>query len=353
MKKKTTLLFSLFIVFTLISIRPKAQTTCDCWKQRDPAFQPYPFNTDISGPTPVSPYYRNDDAYGSTPITLPFSFCFYGTPVNQIYVDENGYVDFGPNASSIYSNSSSYEPQTLPLPTPSLIAPFWSDEDSRNISGPGPGLVWYKVTPTYVVIQWDSINYFASTNSSQDNSFQLIISNGTDPIIPNGNNIEFCYQQMTWGVGGAQGGTGGFGSPSNPGLVGINEGNGIGNIQYGQFNSANNSYVGPYPPASSYDGVYWLDNREFLMNGCTGNASPFEMSGGSSCDTLKICEGDTIKTSYWFYSVIPNSTVTTVLGAVPPGVSIIYNRSYGTEDSIVIQIVGSATNTGVHTISLY
>ncbi len=353
MKNKTTLLFSLFIAFTLISIKPKAQTTCDCWKTRDASFTEYPYTVDISGPTPVSPYYRNDDAYGSTILTLPFSFCFYGTPVNQIYVDMNGFVTWGNGAASMYGGSSSYEPQTLPLPAPAFIAPFWSDEDSRNLTGPGTGLVWYKVTPTYVIFQWDTVNYFGTSNSAQDNSFQLIISNGTDPIIPNGNNIEFCYGQMTWSAGTAQGAVGGFGSPNNPGLAGINEGNGTGNIQYGQFNSANNSYVGPYPPSSSYDGVYWLDNREFFMNGCTGNASPFEMSGGSACDTLKICEGDTIKTSYWFYSVIPHSTVTTVLSSAPSGVSIIYNQSYGSEDSVVIQIIGNSTNTGVHTISLY
>ncbi|HTB31293.1 MAG TPA: nidogen-like domain-containing protein, partial [Bacteroidia bacterium] len=355
MKSRITILVISFVVFTLISIKPKAQTTtCDCWKQRDNTFTEYPFNHDISGPVPTSPYYRNDDAYGTNILTLPFSFCFYGNQVNQIYINNNGFVTWGPGANALNTSSSSYEPQTLPLPVVQLISPFWSDEDTRNVSGPvSNGLVFYKVTPTYIIIQWDTVSYYGTYTSSQDNSFQLIISNGTDPIIPNGNNIEFCYQQMQWAVGNAQAGNSGFDSQLNPAEVGINEGNGVGNIQYGLFNTPTSNYAGPYPPASSYDGVYWLDNREFIMNGCTGNAPPFEMSGSTQCDTLKICEGDTVKTSYDFYSVLTGSTVATVLGSAPSGVSIIYNNASGPSDSVVVQIIGNSTNTGVHTIVLY
>ncbi len=352
--KRYKYLLGFFLLLLIYPLSSNSQTTCDCWKTRDASFTVYPFNNDISGPVPTAPFYRNDDAYNTATINLPFNFCFYGTTVTQIYLDENGYVTWGVGAASLYGGSSSYEPQSLPVPVPAFIAPFWSDEDSRNITGPGTGLTWIKIAPTYVIIQWDTVNFYGTSNSGQDNTFQMILSDGTDPIIPNGNNIEFCYGQMTWAAGSAQGATNGFGSPSNPAVVGYNEGNGVGNIQYGMFNSANSNYQGAYPPGSSYDGVYWLDDREFLMDGCHGNSAPFKMSGGSPCDTLKVCEGDTDKTSYWFYSVIPGSTVSTVMAPpAVPGVSIIYNNSYGQSDSVVFQVIGSVANVGVHTIGMY
>ena len=43
------------------------------------------------------------------------------------------------------------------------------------------------------------------------NTFQLIISDGTDTIIPANNNIAFCYGDMQWTTGAASSGIGGFG----------------------------------------------------------------------------------------------------------------------------------------------
>ena len=82
-----------------------------------------------------------------------------------------------------------------------MIAPFWADVDTR---GPLSGLVYYKVTPSSLIVIWDHVGYFASQDNLL-NTFQLIITDGTDPIVPNGN-TAFCYGEMQFTTGSASGG---------------------------------------------------------------------------------------------------------------------------------------------------
>ena len=183
----------------------------------------------------------------------------------------------------------------------------------------GPGVVWYKITPTYIVVQWDTVGGFADA-SSNDNSFEVIISNGTDPIIPNHNNIEFCYGKMNWAVGTASGGSGGFGSSSSayPAVVGINKGDGTNDTQIGLFSTGSATYSGASPPYP-WDGVYWLDGQTFIMNGCTGTTgnTPPILTGLDGCpDTLIICVGDTLKVPLNFYTILTGGTVHSALS--PP-----------------------------------
>ena len=98
-----------------------ASSSCDCWQARDTSWRIAPF----SGYT--APNYRNDD--GSTPlITLPFSFCFYGQQVNQVFINNNGNVSIG----AAYGTFSA---QGFPNPSYSMIAPFWADVDTRGKIG--------------------------------------------------------------------------------------------------------------------------------------------------------------------------------------------------------------------------
>jgi gliding motility-associated-like protein len=354
MRNRITILLALF--FTFASLRSTAQSTCNCWQPRDPSYSLVPFAHDYTTlATPVAAdYYRNDDA-ATNLITLPFSFCFFGTSVTQIYIDNNGYVAFGPKALPMFTSISSWDPSTFPSSVAEIIAPFYSDVDTRiaNSSSDVGNTVWYKITPTHIIIQWDSVGYW-DKHFNLGNTFQLIITNGTDPIVPNGNNIEFCYQNMQWAVGDAQQGNSGFDSPLNPAVVGINEGNGTGNIQYGLFNTATATYNGAYP-TSPFDGVYWLINQQFIMDGCTGNSPPI-LVGLSGCgtDTLVVCEGDTLKVPLKFYSVISGVTVNSGLSnPVVPGSSISYNNPTTQADSLVIQVIGNSSNLGYNTVDFY
>ncbi len=122
--------------------------------------------------------------------------------MDTVYINNNGTVSF-------HQAYSSFIPSGFPLTNYDMIAPFWADVDTRNVKS---GVVYYKLTPTYLIVQWDTVGYF-SGHIDKKNSFQVIMSNGSDPIIPNGNNVEFCYQSMNWTTGDASGGTHGLWRP--------------------------------------------------------------------------------------------------------------------------------------------
>ncbi len=343
MRIQNLFISALIIITVSRSLKLNAQNNCSCWKTVDTTngWHVVPFALDSDGDlVPSPPLYRNDDGV-SNPIKLPFNFCFWGKTIDTVYINNNGDISFG-------QSYSSYNPAGFPLVGWEMIAPFWADVDTRNASS---GVVYYKLTSTYLIVQWDTVGYY-SEHVDKLNSFQVIISNGHDPIIPNGNNVEVCYGSMQWTTGDASNGVNGFdGSPADPATVGVNAGDGHDYIQFGLFGVPGNSYLGQYPPFP-YDGVSWLDGKSFIFNVCNNNTPPI-VSGISPCDTLIVCIGDTLDVPVLFLS--PNQNDTSKSGLTPPvlsGVSIIRNVP-GTTDSVLLQIVGNGLNYGFHNINLY
>jgi hypothetical protein len=256
-----------------------SSTNCNCWVDLDTSFAVVPFTNG------TAPEYRNDD--GSSPqIVLPFNFCLYGANQTSVFINNNGNISF----ETPFATFSSV---AFPTADFSMVAPFWADVDTRDV---GSGLVYYKLTPTYLIVKWDHVGYY-SQQVDKLNTFQLIISNGIDPIIPGGNNVSFCYQDMQWTTGSASQGTNGFGGV--PATVGVNKGDGIDYIQIGQFDSAGTAYDGPY---GNNDEVSWLDNQTFSFNSCTStNIQPI-VSGLGFCDTVTVCAGDSVFPTVSFLS---------------------------------------------------
>ncbi len=276
----------------------------------------------------------NDD--GSTGlINIPFNFCLYGTSYTSLYVNNNGNISFG----SPYSTFSSFP---FPDPTYVMVAPFWGDVDTR-----GAGTVKYKITSTYMIVNWEAVGYYANYTDKL-NSFQLIITDGTDPILPAGNNIAFCYQDMQWTTGDASGGSGtGFGG--TPSTVGINQGApGNNYIQMGRFDQPGIAYDGGY---GNNDGVSWLDNQSLYFNVCSAtNIAPIA-SGLNNCDTIKICgSGDTLYLNGLFLApeIGQNTTISVnLLGT--PNATVISNTP-GNSATAIVQIIATAANAGINTI---
>lgn len=71
----------------------------------------------VANPTMVGSLAQDDDV---TPLTLPFTFTFNGTPYNSINVCSNGYLSFGALSGSEYSALSD-------VTTSNVIAPFADD----------------------------------------------------------------------------------------------------------------------------------------------------------------------------------------------------------------------------------
>jgi gliding motility-associated-like protein len=305
-------------------------SACQCMIPLDGTFSVVP----MSGGSP--PDYRNDDG-SSSAIPIPFSFCFYGTNYNSIYINNNGNISFG-------SAYSTFTASGFPSSQFSMIAPFWGDVDTW---GPASGLVYYKITPTAVIVKWDAVGYYSS-HTDKLNTFQLVITNGSDPLVQGGN-VSFCYGDMQWTTGDASSGTNGFGG--FPSTVGANEGNGIDYIQLGQFDSPGQSYSGPFPVGPPYEGIDWLDYKSFVFNTCnSSNIAPIP-SGIQSCDTIQVCEGDTLDFNISFLSPEQSQNTTATVSA--PGVNgfTVISNTPGNNAIINAQFIASISNFGYNTIT--
>jgi len=233
----------------------------------------------------------NDDG-SSALINLPFDFNFYGDLYNSLYINNNGNISFG----SPYMTWTSF---SFPDSTYNMIAPFWADVDTRggmdslgNYLGNG-GAVWYKVTPTALIVNWNQVGYF-NMHTDLVSTFQLIISNGADSLVSAGGNVSFCYDDMQWTTGDASNGFYGFGG--YPATVGVNIGNGTDYFQVGQFVQPGTDFDGP---TNNLDGVDFLDGQEVYFNiaGASTTNTPPLLISSAICDTIDVITGDTLKSA--------------------------------------------------------
>ena len=160
---------------------------------------------------------RNDDgSTGAIDLTAAFSggLRFYGGPYTQFWVNNNGNVTFRAPVGQ-------YTPTAFPISMQPMIAPYWSDVDTRDgttgITEPGENLVYYHLEPGRLVVTWFNVGYYASHNDLRM-SFQLIITNATD--CGSGDfDVEFRYDRCEWTTGDASGGMGGHaGTPAQAGF---------------------------------------------------------------------------------------------------------------------------------------
>ena len=219
---------------------------------------------------------------------LPFTFNFYGESFDSLYVNMNGNVSFG--SQYIWYPGGSFAGE-FPFGPEKMLAPFYADVDIRDTTDTVPtsylhGRLLYKVTPHAFYLNWEDVGYYGYQGDLR-NSFQLIITDGSDPAVPDSGNVSFCYRDMQWTTGNASDGENGFGGVSA--TVGANRGDAMGYAQVGRFNVDDDSYIGPY---DEVNGVHWLDSMHFYLNTADPAGvhpifgSPFE------CDSLVIGVGD-------------------------------------------------------------
>ncbi len=221
-----------------------------------------------SGPAnPLDPCQRNDDDV-TLAINLPFTFDLFGSPQTQVFINNNGNISFGSSFTTFTSTG-------FPVAGFPMIAPFWADVDTRD---GGSGVVYYKIDANRLTVTWDHVGYYSS-HSNLLSTFQVIISDGTDPLVGLGQNVCFCYGDMGWTTGDASSGVGGFGGV--PATVGINAGDGTNFFQLGLFDQTGNAYDGP---GGANDGVDFLDNtRQCFVTGTIQNSPPIFINSPSGC----------------------------------------------------------------------
>ncbi len=195
---------------------------------------------------------NDDESTGQ--ITLPFNFCLYGDSYNYCWINNNGNVSFnGP----VFE----YSATSFPYPDYPMLAPFWADVDTRTC-----GAVYYKIetSPMRVTVIWQEVGYY-DEHCDMLCTFELIFTDGNDPLIGVGNNVAFSYGDMTWTTGDASDGVGGFGGI--PATVGVNKGDGIAYALVGRFDQPGISYDGA---GGANDGVDYLDWKIYTFDACAG-----------------------------------------------------------------------------------
>lgn len=290
----------------------------------------------------------NDDG-SSALINLPFTFCLYGTNYTSLYINNNGNVSFGTPYGTF---SASGFPSTSFV----MVAPFWADVDTRPAGG---GQVLYKIKPNAIYVNWVGVGYY-SMQTDKLNTFQLVLSDGTDSLIGIGNNVGFCYKDMQWTTGSASSGVGGFGG--TPANVGANKGDGINYIQFGRFDQPGTAYDGP---VGANDGISWLDYQSFEYSTCvtTGNVAPvfidfspaianisFDCGTG---DTIKLCAtGDTLVMSATILDPNVSDIVTMgVTSTSPVGFSVL-SSTPGNPGTVTWQFVADPANYGMNVFTV-
>jgi hypothetical protein len=144
------------------------------------------------------------------PITIPFTFTFYGTGYTALFINKYGNLSF----EAFYN----FVPiSTFPNIYFQMLAPFLADVDTR---GTATGSVYYKIIDgNTMAVAWVNVGHFSYVGSDKVNTFQVIISNGMGTIAgTQQNNACFCYGDMQWATGGENG----FGG--TPATVGANKG---------------------------------------------------------------------------------------------------------------------------------
>ncbi|MDF2437133.1 MAG: hypothetical protein K0Q95_1509 [Bacteroidota bacterium] len=291
----------------------------------------------------------NDDM-SSNLISIPFSFTFYGVSYNSLYINNNGNISFAAPYGVFTANP-------FPDATYNMIAPFWGDVDTRDSATWGSagsiGNVYYKITPTAMIVKWEAVGYYAM-HGDKLNTFQLIITDGTDALLPAGTNVGFCYGDMQWTTGDASSGMMGFGGA--PATVGNNMGNGTDYFQAGTFDHPGSSFDGPY---ASADGIDWLDNQGMYFDASLPGNMPPVIINNNICDTIDVYTGDTLRSydfaEFTLAATTPeiNQTVTAVITSSDPSaltVNQTMNSSTYKQFDCTFSAVGLST--GLHYVTI-
>ncbi len=295
---------------------------CNCWIEPDANYT-----------LAMAP---NDDL-SSGIINLPFTFNLYGDLYNSCYINNNGNISFGTPYGTFSSSG-------FPSANFVMVAPFWADVDTRPADG---GTVKYLITNSALYVNWTDVGYF-SMMTDKLNTFQLIITDGTDPVIGVGNNVSFCYKNMDWTTGSASGGVNGFGG--TPSTVGANRGNGVDFIQFTRNDHAGADYDGPFGNA---DGIDWLDfqNFRFTTAVSTQNIPPIT-SSNFLCDTVEVCMGELVDFDVTFLTPEGDQAIIDATASAPTIDNFNYTITNNvTSAGINVQFIPQIGDTGFHAVT--
>jgi Nidogen-like len=245
---------------------------------------------------------RNDDDSATVP--LDFTYDLYGDQYTAAFVNNNGNLSF-------VTPFSEFTAEGFPSDQFQMVAPFWADVDTRN---PDSGQAWMRQFDSNgdghndtLVVTWDNVGYFQE-HVDLRNTFQVAISDGTNPVMGLGNNVCFSWDNMCWTTGEVSDGDGGFGGVAA--TVGANRGNGTDFFQIGRFDQPGTAYDGP---GMNNDGVDFLDHSTTCFSTATLTTNIAPIPAGfpvSNHVELDACSGDSLTLPLQFLSPELGQTTT-------------------------------------------
>jgi hypothetical protein len=307
---------------------------CDCWIEPDDTYE---LITTFDWQYTAGAGANVDCSIG--PLDLSWTFDFYGTAYNSIYINSKGSISFG-------NYLIDWTPEEFPNTINEIaqVAGFWADSDYRS-----SGDIYYKIDQDAVYINFVDVGYY---NNHDDliNSYQIIITPTDGVILPDGSNTQMCYLDMNWAHGDV-GGSGGC-CGDGPATVGLDDAPSTGDhLQYGRFNLLTDDYNGPYGAApEDQDGVNWLDYKVFNMDAAvtSGNTPPLP-SNNLGCDTVYLCQGNEFPVDLSFLAPEIDQNITMNVTDAPGWT---YTTEDGSTGNVTGIFVGSATNLGIHEITI-
>lgn len=193
---------------------------------------------------------NNCDDCSTDAIPLQFDYNFCGSFYDEVFINSNGNLSF---------ETQYFVYNSIGIPNSStavIVAPFWADYDIRSCENQK---ITYKSEPNRLIVTYNEVGHYFN-NCERTNTFQVVLTDGTDEYVGIGNNTAFYYGDMQWTTGDASEGENGFGG--TPATVGLNKNDGMSYALIGRFNMDNDTYDGPEGEA---DGVNYLDNKCFTF----------------------------------------------------------------------------------------
>jgi len=134
-------------------------------------------NTQVTFPT-------NDISTDLIPIGFPFTY--YGNVYTEFRISPNGWIGFG-------ADNPEYDNSSIPIstaPRPAIFG-FWDDLNPENDSPSGVpgGNVYYQTNTERLVVWFDDVVEWSSSNPNEMYNFQIILSNNGD--------IKIQYQTVS------------------------------------------------------------------------------------------------------------------------------------------------------------
>ncbi|MBN2543612.1 T9SS type A sorting domain-containing protein [bacterium] len=128
---------------------------------------------------------------GRAGLALPFTFRFYGTDYESLWVCSNGWLSLGSDPGTNDYGNDPMPAGTIPT---TIIAPFWDDFDPAE---PGAEVYYYyDVANNRYIVQFDAVPHWHSPTPTDPETFQCIL---LDPLFYTslGNNGEILCHYNT------------------------------------------------------------------------------------------------------------------------------------------------------------